>query len=79
METALGLSRPRVILSFDENASANGAGLAILTQILLSAREKGQRVCLSGLSENFRKVTEIVGISKIVEIHATDAAALAAP
>jgi anti-anti-sigma factor len=79
MQTALALGRTRVILHFDENASANGAGLAILTQVLLAAKEKGQRVCLSGLSENFRKVTEVIGISKIVDIFDTDAAALAAP
>lgn len=79
MQDALALGRARVILHFDDNASANGAGLAILTQELLRAGEAGQRVCLSGLSDNFRKVTQVIGIDKLVEIFETDAAALAAP
>jgi anti-anti-sigma factor len=79
MERARGLNRPRIILHFDENASTNGAGLALLTQLLLDARERGERVCIAGLSENFRKVFEMVGIAKLVDIFETDAAALAAP
>lgn len=73
-------ARPgRIILSFDENASINGAGLGLFTQLLLEAKENGERLCVAGLSENFRKVFEIVGISKIVDCHATEAEARCAP
>jgi len=78
MERAREMGRPRIILHFDESASTNGAGLALLTQLLLEARERGERVCIAGLSENFRKVFEIVGIAKLVTIYESDAAALAA-
>lgn len=79
MERARELGRPRIILHFDESASTNGAGLALLTQLLLDARERRERVYIAGLSENFRKVFEIVGIAKLVETFDTDAEALAAP
>ncbi|MBU1230536.1 MAG: response regulator [Proteobacteria bacterium] len=79
MERARELGRPRIILHFDESASTNGAGLALLTQLLLDARERSERVYIAGLSENFRKVFEIVGIAKLVETYDTDAEALAAP
>ena len=67
MERARALEKPTIVLHFEENASTNGAGLALLTQLLLNARERGERVLISGLSENFRKVFEMVGISRLVE------------
>jgi anti-anti-sigma factor len=79
MERARGLGKPRIILHFDESASTNGAGLALLTQLLLESRERNESVCIAGLSENFRKVFEIVGIAKLVTLYDSDASALAAP
>lgn len=67
MARARDMQKPLVVLQFDENASTNGAGLSLLTRLLLDARERGERVCISGLSENFRKVFDMVGISRLVE------------
>jgi FixJ family two-component response regulator len=67
MERARALGKPRIVLCFDENASTNGAGLSLLTALLLDARDKGERVGIAGLSENFRQVFEVVGITKLVE------------
>ncbi|HBE94112.1 MAG TPA: hypothetical protein DDW80_01465 [Desulfovibrio sp.] len=68
-DKALDLGRPLLVLHFDDSASVNGAGIAILTQLLLRARDKGRRLAISGVSENFRKVFEIVGITKLVKLH----------
>jgi anti-anti-sigma regulatory factor len=67
MERARALDKPRILLHFDESASTNGAGIALLTQLLLEARDRGERIGISGLSENFRKVFAMVGITKLVE------------
>jgi len=67
MARARELNPSSIVLDFDENASTNGAGIAILTELLVEARDQGERVCIRGLSENFRKVFDVVGISRLVE------------
>ncbi len=71
-----GETRP-VVLHFEQSASINGAGIAVLTQLLLESDKRGQPVAISGPSENFTKVFEIVGITKFVDIFATEAEAVA--
>jgi anti-anti-sigma factor len=70
--------RDKILLHFDPNASINGAGIAILTQLILDARKKECDILISGLSENFRKVFKIVGILNLVRIYDTEQEALAA-
>ncbi len=65
-QEALALNKPRIVLHFLENAAINGAGIAILTQLLLESQKQGRHVVVAELSENLRKVFEIVGLSKIV-------------
>ncbi|MDR3640824.1 MAG: response regulator [Humidesulfovibrio sp.] len=67
MARARSLDKPVVVFEFDENASTNGAGLALLTRLLQEARDNGLRVCIRGLSGNFRKVFDEVGISRLVQ------------
>lgn len=67
MARARALEKPVIVLHFAENASTNGAGLSLLTRLLADCRERGERVCIRGLSENFRQVFEMVGISRLVE------------
>lgn len=54
-------------LRFDENASINGAGITTLTDLISEFYEKGGMVLVSGLSENFRTVFDMVGITRLVE------------
>ena len=65
-QEALALSKPRIVLHFRESAAINGAGIAVLTQLLLDSQKQGRQVVVAELSENLRKVFEIVGLSKIV-------------
>lgn len=66
---AQGLSK--VVLHFDANTSVNGAGIAILTQLVLESEKQGVQIAMAGLSENFRKVFGIVGLSRMVRIFDT--------
>jgi anti-anti-sigma factor len=68
----------KILLHFDENASINGAGIAVLMQLLTQCRDKGLAVAATGLSENFRKVFAMVGISQLAHIHDSEEEALAA-
>jgi anti-anti-sigma factor len=64
---AFAMNGKKIILRFDQSVSINGAGISILTQMLLEAGRKGYHVVVAGLPENFRKVFRIVGISNLVE------------
>jgi Response regulator containing CheY-like receiver domain and AraC-type DNA-binding domain len=66
LSRARGLGAKALVLEFDENASTNGAGLTLLTRLLHEARDNGEEVRIRGLSENFRKVFDVLGISRLV-------------
>jgi anti-anti-sigma factor len=68
LRDALALNRPRVVLHFAENASVNGAGIAVLTQLLLEVRRQGREAAVGGLSDNLRKVFELVGLLKMFPV-----------
>lgn len=74
---ALALNKPRLVLHFLESAAINGAGIAVLTQLLLESQKQGRHVVVAELSPNLRKVFEIVGLSKIVPVVDTLEKALA--
>lgn len=59
---------PKILFRFNENASINGAGIAVLIQLLTESKQRGQSVILTGLAENFRKVFEMVGVTKLARI-----------
>lgn len=58
----------RIVLHFDPSTSVNGAGIAILTQLVLESEKDGIEIVMAGLSENFRKVFGIVGLTRMVQI-----------
>ncbi|HSW51091.1 MAG TPA: response regulator, partial [Bryobacteraceae bacterium] len=60
---ALALGQPRIVLQFAENTDVNGAGIAVLTQLILEGRRQGREVAMVGLSDNLRKVFELVGLT----------------
>jgi anti-anti-sigma factor len=68
LRDALAMNRPRVVLRFAEDASVNGAGIAVLTQLLLEVRRQGREAAVAGLSDNLRKVFEVVGLLKMVPV-----------
>ena len=61
----------RIVLHFDPITSVNGAGIAILTQLVLESEKDGMEIVMAGLSENFRKVFGIVGLSRMIRIFDT--------
>ncbi|MFH1915043.1 MAG: response regulator [Pseudomonadota bacterium] len=66
-----------LVLSFSENTSINGAGIALLTQLLLDCRKSGTPVVMTGLSDNFRQVLTMVGMTTLAPLCDTEEDALA--
>lgn len=58
----------RILLSFNENTSINGAGIAILIQLLSKSKKKQQRIAISGISENFQEIFKMVGVTRFAEV-----------
>jgi len=57
-----------LLLSFNENTSINGAGIAILIQLLAQSKKKQQKVVISGISENFQEIFKMVGITRFAKV-----------
>lgn len=77
-ETVFQSGAKAVLLSFDDNASINGAGIAVLIQLLGQARTAGLSAAITGLSANFRRILETVGVTAHARIHDTEEKALKA-
>jgi len=76
-EKALKFRSGKIIIHFDENSSISGDGIAVLTRLFSQSEEEGRAVAITGLSENFRKVFNMVGITKFVKIYDSRQEALA--
>ncbi|MBW1643289.1 MAG: response regulator [Deltaproteobacteria bacterium] len=57
-----------ILLRFDEISSVNGAGIAILIKLLSASKKKNKVVAITGISENFKQIFEMAGITKFVKI-----------
>jgi anti-anti-sigma factor len=66
----------RVVLDFDKNCYINSGGIAFLIDIATSARKKGQKICVTGLSEHFKKIFHMVGLTRCMQIYASEAEAI---
>ncbi|MDT8379158.1 MAG: response regulator [Desulfotignum sp.] len=68
----------QVVFCFDPSTSVNGAGIAVLTQLVLESEKQGVEIIMAGLSQNFKQVFDIVGLSRMVRLYPTLEEALAA-
>jgi anti-anti-sigma factor len=66
----------RILLRFEEGAYINSGGIAVLIQILAQTRQKQQQIGITGISEHFKKIFNMVGITKFAKIYNTEEVAL---
>ncbi|MBN2033609.1 MAG: STAS domain-containing protein [Deltaproteobacteria bacterium] len=59
----------KLILKFEDSAYINSGGIAVLIQVLVQTKRNNQQVGIAGLSEHFKKVFHMVGITKFAAIH----------
>ena len=58
----------KILLAFQEKDFINSAGLAVLFDLIFPLKEKGKQFRIAHPSKHFRKVFDIVGLSKDVEV-----------
>jgi len=58
-----------ILLKFAHDAYINSGGIALLIQLLAQARKNNQRIGIAGLSDHFKKIFNMVGITKFAKIH----------
>ena len=57
-----------VILKFDTRSHINSTGIAIIINLVIDSREKGCKVYLTGMSQHFRKIFGMVGLTRYADI-----------
>ena len=77
LETAFTeLDSGKVLLDFDAKCFINSAGLAVLFDLLLPLRDQGTEFRIVHPAPHFRKVFDIVGLSKDVGVYEGEGAAV---
>ncbi len=61
----------KILLKFEEDAYINSGGIAVLIQLLAETKRNNQQIGITGLSEHFKKIFNMVGITKFAKIHKT--------
>lgn len=61
---------PKILIQFDQDAYINSGGIAVLIQILAQTQKNNQQIGITGLSEHFKKIFRMVGITKFADIYA---------
>jgi anti-anti-sigma factor len=58
----------KLLLKIEKEAYINSGGIAVLIQILAQTRRNDQRVAITGISEHFKKIFNMVGITKFADV-----------
>ena len=68
----------KLLLNLEEGAYINSGGIAVLIQILAQTKKNKQQISITGLSDHFKKIFNMVGITKFAAIHNTVESAIEA-
>jgi anti-anti-sigma factor len=66
----------KLLLCFDKGCYLNSGGIAFLIGIAAESREKAQTIRMAGLSDHFKKIFHMMGLTKYAEIFPTEESAL---
>ena len=66
----------KILLRFNGENYINSGGIAILIGITAESRAAGQTIRVTGLSEHFRKIFTMVGLSKYAQVFLSEEEAL---
>ena len=61
----------KIILKSNKEAYINSGGIALLIQLLAQIKRNNQRVVITGVSDHFKKIFNMVGITKFATIYNT--------
>jgi anti-anti-sigma factor len=68
----------KILIQFEEDAYINSGGIAVLIQILAHTQKQNQQIGITGLSDHFKKIFNMVGIGKFAGIYDSAEDAVAA-
>ena len=60
-----------ILFKFKEDIYINSGGIALLIQILAETKKNKQQAGITGLSSHFKKIFNMVGITKFAKIYDT--------
>ena len=58
-----------ILFKFKEDVYINSGGIALLIQILAETKKNNQQAGITGLSDHFKKIFNMVGITKFAKIY----------
>jgi anti-anti-sigma factor len=67
-QKAIAYAAENILLKFDGKSRINSAGIAIVINLVIESQEAGRRVFITGVSKHFRKIFELVGLTKYTTI-----------
>lgn len=59
----------KILLKIEKEAYINSGGIAALIQILAQSKRNNQNIAITGVSDHFKKIFGMVGITKFADIH----------
>ncbi len=75
-ENANNQGTSKILLKFEKTAYINSGGISILIQLLSKTKKNNQQIEITGLSDHFKKIFNMVGITKFANIYDTREEAL---
>ena len=68
-QTASSQGAEKILLIMEQEAYINSGGIAVLIQLLAQTKQKKQQIGITGISEHFKKIFNMVGIAKFAKIY----------
>ncbi len=68
----------KILLLFNEDNYINSGGIAFLIMVASESKKKEQKIFMTGLSEHFLKIFEMVGLTKYIRVFPSQESAMAA-
>ncbi len=70
-ENANNQGASKILLQFEKSAYINSGGISVLIQLLAETKKNNQQIGITGLSDHFKKIFNMVGITKFAKIYNT--------
>ena len=68
-QQAIEQSARKIILKIEKHAYINSGGIALIIQTLYKIKENNQLAAIAGVSPHFKKIFNMVGITKFATIY----------
>jgi anti-anti-sigma factor len=67
-QKACGYNADKILLKFDGKSRINSAGIAIIINMVIDSQEKDCNIFITGVSKHFRKIFDLVGLTRVTSI-----------